>query len=237
MHEPSDGIAEEVERQLQLALAAAAIAARRASTARQGQVEQAQLESAQSAQAVRAQIEAERRLAAARVQPVFDPGWWDTAAPGDVAAMWQHASSWREPEAPVSQPTIFDRTTGRIAQEVRDRAGLDVTQVLAVAAVQELEREHKATIGEPDAVRQRADLEPASRDSPTPRAFDDPQRREQLRARLTAAGVPEQAIDARTLADIGQAQEPTAAAHPPAATAPARRPAARNAGRGPRRQS
>ena len=30
MHEPSDGIAEEVERQLQLALAAAAIAARRA---------------------------------------------------------------------------------------------------------------------------------------------------------------------------------------------------------------
>ena len=35
MHEPSDGIAEEVERQLQLALAAAAIAARHAIATRQ----------------------------------------------------------------------------------------------------------------------------------------------------------------------------------------------------------
>jgi len=237
MHEPSDGIAEEVERQLQLALAAATIAARRASDARQHAIEEAQRDSAQSAHAVRAQIEAERRLAAAHVEPVFDPGWWETAEPAHIADMWQHATSWREPDAPVSTPTIFDHAAGRIGQEVRDRTGLDITQVLALAAVQELEREHQATIGERDPARQPADLEATRHDSPTPRAFDDPQRREQLRERLAAAGVPEQAIDARTLADIGQAREPTEAAHTPAATGPRPRPAfGRSAGRELQRQ-
>jgi hypothetical protein len=128
MSEPSDGIAEEVERQLQFALAAAAVAARRASAARQNQHEQAQRESAQTAQAVRAQIEAERRLAAAHLQPVFDPGWWETAAPREIADMWQQANSWRGPDRDVSTPTIFDRAAGRIGQEVGDRTGLDVTQ-------------------------------------------------------------------------------------------------------------
>ena len=220
MHEPSDGIAEEVERQLQLALAAAAVAARRASAARQHAIEQAQRDSAHSAQAVRAQIEAERRLAAARLQPLFDPGWWETAQPQDVADMWQHANSWRDLDAPVSTPTIFDHAANRIGQEVRDRTGIDVTQLLTIAAVQELEHEHQATTGERDPARQPADLKAARRDSPTPHAFDDPQRREQLRAQLAAASVPEAAIDARTLADIGQAKEPAEVAHTPAATTP-----------------
>ena len=237
MHEPSDGIAEEVERQLQLALAAAAIAARRAIAARQHAIEQAQRDSAQTAQAVKAQIDAERRLAAAHVQPVFDPGWWETAAPRDVADMWQEANSWRDPDRDVAPPTIFDHAAGRIRQEVRDRTGLDPTQVLALAAVQELEHEHQATLAERDPVRQPADLAAVERDLPTPRGFDDPQRREQLRTRLVAAGVPEPAIEARTLADLGQAREPAEAAHAPAAAAPGPRPAAaRSAGRELRRQ-
>ena len=159
MHEPSDGIAEEVERQLQLALAAAAIAARRAIATRQHQVEQAQRDSAQNAQAVKAQIDAERQLAAAHLQPVFDPGWWETATPQDVADMWQEANSWRDPDRDVATPTIFDHAAGRIRQEVRDRTGLDPTQVLALAAVQELEHEHQATNAERDPARQPADLE------------------------------------------------------------------------------
>lgn len=72
MQEPSDGIAEEVERQLQLALAAAAAVARRAIAARQHAIEQAQRDSAQHAQALNAQIDAERQLAA-RLQPAFAP--------------------------------------------------------------------------------------------------------------------------------------------------------------------
>ena len=157
MHEPSDGIAEEVERQLQLALAAAGIAARRAIAARQHAIEQAQRQSGQHAQALKTQIDAERQLAAAHLQPVFDPGWWETAAPHDVAEMWQEANSWRDPDRDVTTPTIFDHAAGRIRQEVRDRTGLDPTQLLALAAVQELEHEHQATSAERNPVRQPAD--------------------------------------------------------------------------------
>ena len=150
MQEPSDGIAEEVERQLQLALAAATIAARRAIAARQHAIEQAHRDSAQHADALNAQIDAERQLAAAHLQPVFDPGWWETAAPRDIADMWQQASSWRDAGRDAATPTIFDHAAGRIRQEVHDRTGLDPTQVLALAAVQDLEHEHHATLTEHD---------------------------------------------------------------------------------------
>jgi hypothetical protein len=230
MHEPSDGIAEEVERQLQLALATAAVAARRAIAARQHATEQAQRESEQAARQVKAQIDAERVLATARLRPVFEPGWWETAGPQDVADMWQEANSWRDPDGAAIQPTIFDHAAGRIRQEVRDRSGLDPTQVIALAAVQELEREHQATLAQP--VGQPADVPATEPDLTTPRGFDDPQRREQLRTRLVAAGVPEPAIEARTLADLGQAREAAEAAQTPVAAESGPRPAAaRNAGR------
>jgi hypothetical protein len=226
MQEPSDGIAEELERQLQLTLAAATIAARRAIATRQHQVEQAQRQSAQHAQALKAQIDAERQLAAAHLQPVFDPGWWDTATPHDVADMWQEANSWPDSDHDVSTPTIFERAAGRIRQEIRDRTGLDPTQLLAFAAVQELEHEHQATYAERNPVRQPAELEATGRDLSTPRGFDDPQRREQLRTRLAAVGVPEPAIEARTLADVGQAREAAKATQTPVADAPGPRVAA-----------
>jgi hypothetical protein len=69
-----------------------------------------------------------------------------------------------------------------------------------------------------------------SRRASAPR--DDPQRREQLRTRLVAAGVPEPAIEARTLADLGQARQASEAAQTPVAAAPAPRAAtARTANR------
>jgi len=237
MNEPSDGIPEELERQLQLALAAAAVAARHAIAARQHQIEQASRDSEQAARQMKDQIDAERVLATARVRPVFDPGWWETADPQDVADMWQEANTWRDPDRAAIQPTIVDHAVDRIRQEVRDRSGLDPTQILTLAAVQELEHEHQATIGERDPTRQPADLEALERNSSMPRGFDDPQRREQLRTRLVAAGVPEPAIEARTLADLGQAREPAEAAHTPAAAATGPRPSVgRSANRDLRRQ-
>jgi hypothetical protein len=235
MHEPSDGIAEEVERQLQLALAAGAVLARAAIAARQSAVEQAQRESEQAAQAVRARIDAERRLAAAHLQPVFDPDWWETAAPADIAEMWQETSTWRDPDAAQVTPTIFDHATARIDEEIRDRAGLEIDQLRMLAAVQALEAEHQATVAEHDPDSPPVSLEAASHQVPLPRSFDDSRRREQLRARLHAAGVPEAAIDARTLADIAQAREPTDAVCTSAAsTSPS--PRAHSAGRELRRQ-
>ena len=217
MHDPSDGIPEELERQLQLALAAAAVAARHAIAARQHQVEQAARDSERAARQVKDHIEAERVLATARLRPVFDPGWWETAEPQDVADLWQEANSWRDPDRAAMQPTIFDQAADRIRQEVRDRSGLDPTQVMTLAAVQELEREHQVTLSEHDSVRQPAELEAVQRHSIAAPRYDDPDRREQLRARLEAAGVPEPAIEARTLADLAQAHEAAEAARTPAA--------------------
>jgi hypothetical protein len=101
--------------------------------------------------------------------------------------------------------------------------------VFALAAVQELEREHQATLA--TGASEPAELAAAGQHPRASRGFDDPQRREQLRQRLAVAGVPEPAIDARTLADLGQAREAAQAAQTPVETgaATARAPARRTA--------
>jgi hypothetical protein len=222
MHEPSDGIAEELERQLQLALATAAIAARRAIAARQHAIDQARQESEQAARAAQARIDAERLLATERLRPVFDEAWWETATLKEVADMWQESNSWRDPDVPAAAtPTIFDRAAYRIRQEVRERSGLDATQIVTLAAVQELEHEQQAALA--GAADQPRELD-SERGEAAAHGFDDPQRREQLRQRLATAGVPEPAIEARTLADLGQAREAAEAARTPiAASAEPRR--------------
>ncbi len=110
--------------------------------------------------------------------------------------MWGEANSWRDPDGPTIPPTIFDHAASRIREELRDRAGLDPTQVIALAAAQDLEREHQATLAEP--VSQPAEVDATEPDLASPRGFDDPQCREQLHERLIAANVPEAAIEART---------------------------------------
>ncbi len=229
MQEPSDGIAEELERQLQLTLAAAAVIAGRAIAAREQALQQAKRESEQAARAAQARIDAERLLATEHLRPVFDDPWWQTAAPQQIADMWQQANSWRDPDHDTATLTIFDHAAHRIRQEVRDRSGLDPTQVIALAAVQELEREHQATITETGT--HPAELTTTAQDA-APRGFDGTRRRQQLRLRLAAAGVPETAIEARTLADLGQAREAAEAAQTPVATgADAKTASSRRAGR------
>ena len=109
---------------------------------------------------------------------------------------------------------MFDRAADRIDDELRDQVGLDPAQLQTLAAVQELEGDHQTA-------DQRA------RTAAATRGFDGADRREQLRARLVAAGVPESAIDARTLADIAQAHEPAQAVTQTAD--PANRPTPRSA--------
>ena len=218
MHEPSDGIAEEVERQLQLTLAAAAIAARRAIAARQHAIEQARRDSEQAARAAQARIDAERLLATERLRPVFEPGLVGDRPPaGDRrhVAGGQHLARPRPARRRDADDLRPRRATGS-ARRSSDRSGLDPTQIVTLAAVQELEHEHQA-----DARRAADASRPSSR--PTGKrlraaGFDDPQRREQLRARLADAGVPEPAIEARTLADLGQAREAAEAARTPPTT-------------------
>src|SRR5581483_1607001 len=178
-------------------------------------------DSQQAARQVKAQIDAERVLAAARLRPVFDPAWWESAGPQDVADMWQEANSWRDPDRAAIQPTIFDHAADRIRQEVHGRGGLDPTQVLTLGAIQELEHEHQAELTQTPTNAVELEAREAGR-----LGYDDPQRRELLRIRLTDAGVPEPAIEARTLADLGQAREADEAARTPSTTSAEPRPAA-----------
>lgn len=99
-------------RQLLLGLAAATIVARRAISTRQHAVEQAHRESEQATRAKTARSTTNARsLAAARLQPVFDSGWWrqprhkmsptcglrppagKTRPPRDIAEIFDHAAS------------------------------------------------------------------------------------------------------------------------------------------------
>lgn len=150
MHEPSDGVAEEVERQLQLALAAPAIAARRAIRRSPKRDRTGQTRTASRPPVPRKPGSppsgCSRPGACARL---FEPDWWETAGPQEIADMWQEANTWRDPNQPMAAtPTIFDRAAHRIRQEVRDRGGLDPTQIVTLAAVQEREHEHQAALTE-----------------------------------------------------------------------------------------
>ena len=191
------------------------------------QIEQAQRQSAQHAQALKAQIDAERQLAAAHLQPVFDPGWWETAATarrrGHVAGGQQlagprpgrgHADDLRSRRRP-------DPPGGARSHRPGPHPGTWPSPPCRSSSTSTRRRSRR------NPVRQPAELEATDRrDLATPRGFDDPQRREQLRTRLVAAGVPEPAIEARTLADLGQAREAAEAAQTPVAAAPGPRPAA-----------
>jgi hypothetical protein len=94
VHEPSDGMAEEVERQIQLAISAAALAARRLINSRQAALAAAAAQSETRARQLRAQFERERSVASSHIQPVFDDAWWDAAQPRDVGEMWERAEQW-----------------------------------------------------------------------------------------------------------------------------------------------
>lgn len=113
--------------------------------------------------------------------------------------MWELANSWREPDGRDHPSSTFDNAADRIDRELGERAGLDATQLQTLAAVHELETEHQAA-GRTAGSSGRATLE-----------FDGAERRDQLRARLAALGVPKSAIDAPTLADSAQAHEPSQA--------------------------
>jgi hypothetical protein len=202
-HEPSDDMAQEVERQLQLALAAGALAARKAIAHRRASLAEARAASEGRAAELGADLDRQRTLASTRIQPVFDDAWWEAAKVGE---MWQETAQWREPtsgEWPgLSHPAVFDRAADRIEREARDRWQLDVYQVAALAHADDLAEQEELAAASPVAVNQPAAVTTASG---TAEAYDTPAWRERLQRRMVDAEVPDQAVEARMLADTAQA--------------------------------
>ena len=209
-HDSADDMAQEVERQLQLAIAAATLAARKAIAHRQTSLAEAQAHSEARAGGLRAQLDRQRVLASSRIQPVFDSSWWENATPSQVGEMWQETAQWRQPTPgePPSDP-VFERAAERIEQETHSRWQLDVYDVAALAHADNVAEQDRLAAASAAA----SVIEDASAESslgPTDR-YDTRARRERLQQRMLAAHVPEDAIEARVLADTAQARPVTEA--------------------------
>jgi hypothetical protein len=211
IHEPSDGVSDEVERQLQLAIAAAAVAARKAIVRREVALAEAQAQSAARADELRGQLERERALASSRIQPVFDRRWWESASVNEVGEMWQESQQWRESRA-GGLTSVFDHAAERIEQETRERWQLDISDVMALAYVDDTaEQNHlqestgaedRRAIGQ--AQPSEAEVGETAGAAPFDERYDTPVRRERLKDRLAAAHIADDAIEARVLADTAQ---------------------------------
>jgi hypothetical protein len=219
IHEPSDGVGEEVERQLQLALAAAALAARKAIARREAALAEAQAQSAARADELRRQLERERTLASARIQPVFDRSWWETASAVEVGEMWEESQQWRDSRA-HGLASVFDDAAERIEQETRERWQLDIGDVMASAddAAEQDHVEGLTGAKERPAIRQaqasEAEVGETASGAPFGERYDTPVRRERLKDRLAAAHIADDAIEARVLADTAQSRPVADAVQP-----------------------
>lgn len=90
---------------------AAAVIARRGLARRQQSLREAHRESEPAARAAREQIETERWLAAVQLQSVLDEVWWETAAPAEIASMWEQAN--RRPTGPALTRRAISETIRR----------------------------------------------------------------------------------------------------------------------------
>jgi hypothetical protein len=200
-HEPAHDMAQEVERQLQLAIAAATLAARKAVAHRQTRLAEAQAHSEARAAELRAQLHRQRVLASSRIQPVFDSAWWQNATPTQVADMWQEASQWRQPTSGEPNRTVFDHAAERIQHETHSRWQLDVYEVATLVHADDLtERDGLAAASTATASHHAGVHSPRA----STESYDTRARRERLQQRMVAAQVPEDAIEARVLADTAQ---------------------------------
>lgn len=132
MAEENDGIADALDGQLRVALTVAAQLGARFARIREELARTRQAQTEQQNRELQARFDAERAAARAELAPVYERSWWDSASVEQIAGVHETSTAWRgiDPEA--------DRAGERIAEEVRDRYGLDVQNLDAdPAAVRE----------------------------------------------------------------------------------------------------
>lgn len=132
MAEENDGIADALDGQLRIALTVAAQLGARVARIREELARTRQAQTEQQNRELQARFDAERAAARAELAPVYERTWWDAASVDQIAGVHETATAWHgiDPEA--------DRAGERIAEEVRDRYGLDVRDLDAdPAAVRE----------------------------------------------------------------------------------------------------
>lgn len=122
VHEP-DGVGEVLEETLRGMIMIGGHLARRRADRRGEQLRQAARDSVEAAQAELDRQHTLRRQSLRAVDGVAHAAWWDHADAGDIREAWLAAREWQH-EDPRAANAVW-----RMADELRDRYGLDVADV------------------------------------------------------------------------------------------------------------
>ena len=196
MAEPeTDGIAEDFDDAMRLAITAAGRIAEQRVRERERQLREAQVDSEQTARALQSRIDGQRAAALAQLEATNHPEWWDHASVDDVANAWEAAQEWRDRDAEA------EAAAERMRPEIIERYGLDPEQagVDAAGAADTADRAGER------AQRLEATAIVGSADRSEALEYDSAQRRERASAALTDAGVDEDVVESHRLGDTSQA--------------------------------
>ncbi|TFD90800.1 hypothetical protein E3T61_09815 [Cryobacterium lactosi] len=123
MAEESDGIGDEFDGQMRVALTVATQMAERFARLREELARNAQARTEQQTKELQVRFDAERNAARASLAPVQQKEWWNTAGVDDIATAYETADAWRTVDPDIA------RTSDRMREELRGRYGIDVNNL------------------------------------------------------------------------------------------------------------
>lgn len=150
-HEP-DGIAESIEELLRTGLLLGSQLAQRRIRAREQALRDAARDSLDHARAECDHQRLERQQALAQLEGVFGSSWWNHASADDIRRAWTIARSY-EHEDPRGARGVW-----QIADELRDRYGLDPFEIDPAALGTRTELEHRTPLSDEELARYDRDL-------------------------------------------------------------------------------
>ncbi|MFB0833414.1 hypothetical protein ACX8Z9_03230 [Arthrobacter halodurans] len=142
----SDGIEEGLDGALRMGITVAAQIGQEVSRLREENLRQAEEEATREAVRVRAEHEAERTIAHAKLTPTANAEWWDSASPERIAEAHQYATTWKEhdPQAQAAAERIRTEVSNRYGIDV-DNTGIDPARIREGAAKGDALRDEAAS--------------------------------------------------------------------------------------------
>lgn len=123
MAEESDGIGDEFDGQMRVALTVATQMGERFARLREELARNAQARTEQQTKELQVRFDAERNAARASLAPVQQQEWWNTAGVDDIATAYETAEAWRTVDPDIA------RTGDRMREELKGRYGIDVNNL------------------------------------------------------------------------------------------------------------
>ena len=200
VHE-SDGIAEALEDLLRIGVLLGTRLAERRIREREAQLREAAHHSLEEAQHERQRQLQQRSRALASIEGVYSAHWWDHASAQDIRQAWTAAREYQ-----AEQPRAA-RAVWTIADELRDRYGLDVREIDPEALGMQPQLPAHATLSAQELREYDRRLRRDAAELQTERGTADPDRHVKLDQQLQEIGALRELI-AHELADREQATKP-----------------------------